>query len=61
VIESLKLLHNNKEQFITDLCQWDACGQGFSDTIVSLSIPVLVEASRRLSCSFPSAIWFLFL
>jgi len=30
-------------QYITSLYQWDACGRGFSDTIVPLSIPLLVH------------------
>ena len=30
----LKPLHNSKRKFITNLYQWDACGRGFSDTIV---------------------------
>jgi len=38
----LKLLHNSKKQYITNLYQWDACGRGFSDAIVLLSITVLV-------------------
>jgi len=32
--------------FITNLHQWDACGRGFSDTIIRLSIPVLVVQVR---------------
>jgi len=39
---SLKSLHNSKEQFITNVYQWDASGRGFSDPIVPLSILVLV-------------------
>jgi len=39
---SLKLLHNSKWPFITNLYLWDAGSRGFSDTIVPLSIPVLV-------------------
>jgi len=36
-----------KEQFITNLYQWAACGQRFSDTIFPSSIPVTVAAASR--------------
>jgi len=61
VSASLKLLHNSKYQFITKSYQSDACDRGFSDTIVLLSIPMLVVARWRLSTSVPPAIRFLFL
>jgi len=51
-------LTNGKWQFITNLYQWDACGRGFSDLIVPL--PMFVVASRRLSFSISSMVWFLF-
>jgi len=55
----LEPLHNSKRKFITSLYQLDACGRGFSDTIVPLSITVLVEASRqRLLSSVSPAIRF---
>jgi len=56
---SLKLLQNSNKQFIANLYQCDACGWGFTETIVSLSIPVLVVAHRRLSSSVSSFIRFL--
>jgi len=43
---SLKLLHNSRYQFATNHYQWETCGQGFSDTIVPSSIPVLVVQLR---------------
>ena len=52
---SLQLLYNSNKQFITNLYQLDACGRPFSGTIVSLSIPVLVVGSRRLS--FPNYVF----
>jgi len=52
---SLKLLHNSTQKFTTNLYQWDACGRGFPDNIVPLSLPVLVVSS-----SVSSAIRFLF-
>jgi len=59
---SLKLLQNSEWQIVTNAYQCDACGRGgFSDTIVPLSIPILVAASRRLSSSVASDIRFLFL
>jgi len=47
--------------FITNLYRCDACGPGFSYTIIPLSIPVLAAASRRLSSSVSPVIRFLFL
>jgi len=35
---SLKLLHNSNKKCITNQC--NACGWGFSDTIVPVSIPI---------------------
>jgi len=40
---------------LLQISQWDACGRGFPDNIVPLSIPVLVVSS-----SVSSAIRFLF-
>jgi len=37
---SLKLIRKSNNQFITNLYQCDACGWGFSDTIVPLTIPL---------------------
>jgi len=45
-----------QQQFITNLYKWDACGRGFSDTIIPLSIAALVVASRRLSSGVSSAV-----
>jgi len=50
VSASLKLLHNSQQPFITNLHQWHACSRSFYDTTVPLEIPVLVAASRRMSC-----------
>jgi len=33
---SFKRLHNSIKQFFANICQWDACGQGFSVTIVPI-------------------------
>jgi len=43
---SLKLLHNSRQQFITNHYQWETCGGGFSDIIVPSSIPLLVVQLR---------------
>ena len=45
-------------KFITNQC--NACGWCFSDTIVPISIPMLVVASRRLSSSVLTDIRFMF-
>jgi len=59
---SLKLLHKSKEQFITNLDQWDACGRGFSDTHSFLNTSVSgSKLEARLSSSISSTIQFLFL
>jgi len=50
---------HTQEAYEATVC--DACDRGFSDTIVLLSIPMLVVASWRLSSSVPPAIRFLFL
>jgi len=42
VSASFKFLHNSKCQSLPNLYQWMAFGRGFSDTIVPLSISVLV-------------------
>jgi len=46
---------------MTNLYQRDACYRGFSDTVVPISIPVLVVASRRRLFSVSSAIRFPFI
>jgi len=62
---SLKVLYSTQQQnatyYIQTSVRWDACGRGFLDSIVPLSMPVLVVASQRLSFSVLPAIGFLFL
>ena len=48
-------------QFIANLLQWDACVRGLSDTIVSVSISMLLAESRGQLSSVWFAIRFLFL
>jgi len=50
-------------QCIIDLCQWDAFGRSFSDTVVALSIPVfsISSKSETIAQCLLSAIRFLFL
>jgi len=45
---------------ITNLYQWGDCGRGFSDTIVPISLPMLVVARRWLLSSVSSVIRFVF-
>ena len=46
---------------ITNLYQWGDCGRGFSDTIVPISLPMLVVARRWLLSSVSPVIRFMFL
>jgi len=50
-----------KKQFITNLCQWDAYGRGFSKSIVAIHIPLLVSGSKVGDYPSVSAIQFQFL
>jgi len=50
----------SEQPFITNLYKWDACGRGISDTIVPLSIPVLVVQVRDYRLVFRLPLHFCF-